>query len=110
MFIFATVGSALPRASTTRTRYTDGSMTWTGVGSSHSGQKQIQSILDVGGHRTHVFVREAEGGPFVYLGITRSVEVHGDRPVRVHLRFGEEPTSRKPEVRSFREGAPRDVT
>jgi hypothetical protein len=85
-------------------------MTWTGVGSSHSGQKQIQAILDVVGHRTHVFAREADRGPFVYLGITRSAELLGDRPAQIRLRFGEEPTSRKAEVGSVRESAPRDVT
>jgi hypothetical protein len=65
MFIFATVGAGTtsgfdyPNAS-----HPDGSMTWTGIGSSHSGQRQIQAILNIG-HTTHIFVREAERGPFV---------------------------------------------
>jgi 5-methylcytosine-specific restriction protein A len=110
MFIFATVG-----ADTTsgfdypNALHPDGSMTWTGVGSSHSGQGQIQAILNVG-HTTHILVREAERGPFVYLGVPRSVDLLGDRPARTRFRFGDEPTAREPTVGSFREGAERDVT
>jgi hypothetical protein len=109
MFIFATAGVGTTSGfDYPNALLPDGSMTWTGVGSSHSGQRQIQAILDVD-CVTHVFARESDRGPFVYLGFSRSAELLGDRPVRTRFRFGEASTAREPTVRSFREGAPRDV-
>lgn len=109
MFIFATVGAG----TTSGFNYPnelqpDGSMIWTGVDASHSGQKQIQAILD-SGLVTHVFVREADRGPFVYLGSPRASQLLDDRPTRIRFQFGDTTAGRKPSARSFREGAERNV-
>jgi hypothetical protein len=65
MFIFATVGVGTTSGfDYDNALHADGSMTWTGVASSHVDQPQVQAILDLA-RVTHVFVRESDRGPFV---------------------------------------------
>jgi 5-methylcytosine-specific restriction protein A len=109
MFIFATLGVGTTSGfSYPNALQPDGSLMWTGVATSHSGQRQLQAIL-AGGRATHVFVRRSDRGPFVYLGSPGSVELLGDRPVRTRFHFGERSAARTPSAQSFSEGAPRDV-
>jgi 5-methylcytosine-specific restriction protein A len=110
-FIFATVGVGTTSGFDYQNAINDdGSMTWTGVDTSHTGQPQVARIA-IRAIPTHVLVRHDPRSAFVYLGVPQVVEVQSERPVRMRFRFETHAGGQRVgAATSFSEGAAREVS